>query len=52
MLMAAAGQKVISVGYVCLLAFAATANVLLFGLIGAAGGSVYLLARRIGRVNP
>ena len=49
LLMAGFGVKPLSIGYLGLLAFAAAANVLLFVVIGAGGGGLYLLFRRVAR---
>jgi len=52
LLMAGFGVKPLSIGYLGLLSFAAAANVLLFVVIGAGGGGLYLLFRRVARGAP
>ena len=52
LLMAGFGVKPLSIGYLGLLSFAAATNVLLYVAIGAGGGRLYLLFRRVVRGAP
>jgi hypothetical protein len=49
MLMAGSGVKPLSVEYVCLLLVAGAANVLLFVLVAAIGGGLYLVLQKVAR---